>query len=126
MTNSRTGVLDKLELALEEAIMKATKNIEKGIKTVKILAAVAPLLGLLGTVTGMIGTFQSMMLFGSGDPKLMAGGISQALVTTVLGLVAAIPLLLLHSYISEKSKNITEIIEEQTVGLLASKAKAEK
>lgn len=110
---------ENLELALEEAIIKSTKGIEKGIKSIKILAAIAPLLGLLGTVTGMIGTFQSMMLFGSGDPKVMAGGISQALVTTVLGLVAAIPLILLHSIISDKSKTVTEVIEEQSVGLMA-------
>lgn len=115
--------LDNLELALEESIFKATKKIEKGLKTIKILAAVAPLLGLLGTVTGMIGTFQSMMLFGSGDPKVMAGGISQALVTTVLGLIAAIPLILLHSFVSGKSKEVTEVIEEQSIGLMAQRSK---
>ena len=115
----RDKSLENLEIALEEAIFKSTKQIEKGLKTIKVLAAVAPLLGLLGTVTGMISTFQSMMLFGSGDPKVMAGGISQALVTTVLGLVAAIPLILLHSYASSKSRDVTEIIEEQSIGLIA-------
>ena len=95
-----------------------TLNLGKGIKTVKTLAAVAPLLGLLGTVTGMIGTFQAITLFGAGDPKLMAGGISQALVTTVLGLVAAIPLLLLHGSIASKHKNIVEILEEQSTGVI--------
>jgi biopolymer transport protein ExbB len=84
-----------------------------------VLAAVAPLLGLLGTVTGMIATFQSITLFGTGDPKLMAGGISTALVTTVLGLVAAIPLVLLHSFVAGKSKALIEILEEQSAGLIA-------
>ena len=79
----------------------------------------APLLGLLGTVTGMIATFQSITLFGTGDPKLMAGGISQALITTVLGLVCAIPLILLHNMVSTKSRRMIHILEEQSMGLIA-------
>ena len=78
-------------------------------------------MGLLGTVTGMIGTFQSITLFGTGDPKLMAGGISTALITTVLGLVCAIPLLLLHNVIAGKSKELVQTLEEQSAGLLAQK-----
>jgi len=77
------------------------------------------LLGLLGTVTGMIETFQSITLFGTGDPKLMAGGISQALITTVLGLVAAIPLILLHSITASKSRRCINILEEQSAGIIA-------
>lgn len=110
---------ETLEIAIEEAMIIATKNIEKGVKTVKILAAIAPLLGLLGTVTGMIGTFQSMMLFGTGDPKIMAGGISQALVTTVLGLICAIPLILIHSFLASRSKDLTSFIEEKSIGYVA-------
>ena len=111
--------IDTLELKMDEAILRNTPPIERGIGTIKILATVAPLLGLLGTVTGMIATFQSITLFGTGDPKLMAGGISQALITTVLGLVCAIPLLLLHNVVSTKSRKIVQILEEQCTGLIA-------
>ncbi|NNF50816.1 MAG: MotA/TolQ/ExbB proton channel family protein [Gammaproteobacteria bacterium] len=110
---------ETLELKLDEAILKETPKLEKRQAIIKVLAAVAPLLGLLGTVTGMIATFQSITLFGTGDPKLMAGGISTALVTTVLGLVAAIPLVLLHSFVAGKSKALIEILEEQSAGLIA-------
>ena len=89
---------------------------------IKLLAAVAPLLGLLGTVTGMIATFQSISLFGTGDPKLMASGISQALVTTMLGLCVAIPLLFLHSLVSSRSRMLIQILDEQTAGLISRRA----
>ncbi len=111
---------ETLELKLDEAILKETPKLEKRQGFIKILAAVAPLLGLLGTVTGMIETFQMITLFGTGDPKLMAGGISQALVTTMLGLFVAIPLVLLHSFIASKSKTLIEILEEQSAGMIAS------
>ena len=94
---------------------------EKSISTIKLLAAVAPLLGLLGTVIGMIGTFQAITLFGTGDPKLMAGGISQALVTTMLGLIAAVPLLFMHNQLDTRSREIIQIIEEEAIGKIASK-----
>ena len=83
---------------------------------------VAPLLGLLGTVTGMIIVFQAITIFGAGDPKAMAGGISSALVTTVLGLVAAIPTLLLHTFLSGKAKGIMHVLEEQSAGILAERS----
>ena len=86
---------------------------------IKLLAAVAPLLGLLGTVTGMIATFQSISLFGTGDPKLMASGISQALVTTMLGLMVAIPLLFLHSLVASRSRKLVQILDEQSAGILS-------
>ncbi|MEC7275220.1 MAG: MotA/TolQ/ExbB proton channel family protein [Bdellovibrionota bacterium] len=111
--------LETLELKLDETILKTAPVLERGIPTIKILSAVAPLLGLLGTVTGMIATFQSITLFGTGDPKLMAGGISTALITTVLGLVCAIPLLLLHNLVASKSKGLLQILEEQAAGLLS-------
>ena len=82
-------------------------------------------MGLLGTVTGMIGTFQAITLFGTGDPKLMAGGISQALVTTVLGLCAAIPLLLSHSLLSSQVTKITKTVGEQFLAVIATKVKSE-
>ncbi len=124
--SNKTADLETLELKIDEAILKATPPLEKGIGTVKILAAVAPLLGLLGTVTGMIATFQSITLFGTGDPKLMAGGISQALMTTVLGLVCAIPLLLLHNVIANKSKGLVQILEEESAGMIAARAEKSK
>lgn len=116
---NKNADFETLELKIDEEILKSIPPIERGIKNLKILAAVAPLLGLLGTVTGMIATFQSITLFGTGDPKLMAGGISQALITTVLGLVAAIPLIVLHSFISGKSQQLIQIIEEQSAGIIA-------
>lgn len=88
----------------------------------KLLAALAPMLGLLGTVTGMIETFQVITQFGNGDPKVMAGGISMALVTTVLGLVAAMPLLLAHNVLSSQAENIRNILEKQGIGLVAEQA----
>ena len=116
--------LETLEMKLDETILKTAPILERGIPTIKILSAVAPLLGLLGTVTGMIATFQSITLFGTGDPKLMAGGISTALITTVLGLVCAIPLLLLHNVVSAKSKGLIQILEEQAAGLLSKQVDA--
>ena len=111
--------VETLGLKLDDAILKELPRLEWGLNTVKVLAAVSPLLGLLGTVTGMIIVFQQITLFGTGDPKLMAGGISQALVTTVLGLVAAIPLLLLHSLASGQSRSVVQVLEEQAAGIVA-------
>ncbi len=116
---------ETLELKLDEAIMKETPALEKWQVALKVIAAVAPLLGLLGTVIGMIHTFQSITLFGTGDPKLMAGGISQALVTTMLGLFVAIPMVLLHSMVAGRSKNLIEILEEQSAGIIAEQAEKE-
>jgi biopolymer transport protein ExbB len=117
--------VETLELKMDEAIMKETPALETGLVFIKIVSAVAPLLGLLGTVTGMIATFQSITMFGAGDPKLMAGGISQALVTTVLGLVVAIPTLLLHSFVAGISKSIIHVLEEQGAGIIAGHAEKE-
>ena len=99
--------------------MKELPSLERGINFIKLLSSVAPLLGLLGTVTGMIVTFQQITLYGTGDPKLMAGGISQALVTTVLGLLVAIPTTLLHSFTASSAKGIISVLEEQSTGILA-------
>ncbi|XLX39795.1 MotA/TolQ/ExbB proton channel family protein [Ectopseudomonas mendocina] len=111
--------LETLELKLDEAILQETPPLEKGQGLLKLLAAVAPLLGLLGTVTGMIVTFQAITQSGGGDSRLMADGISQALVTTVLGLVVAIPLLFLHSLLASRSKGLIQILEQQSAGLIA-------
>jgi len=114
--------IETLELKLAEAIMAERPAIERGINVVKIISVVAPLAGLLGTVTGMIVTFQQITLFGTGDPKIMAGGISQALVTTVLGLVVAIPTTLLHSFAASSSRGIINVLEEQSTGIVAEKS----
>ena len=111
--------VEALELKLDEEILRNLPSLEKGISTVKVLAAVAPLLGLLGTVVGMIHTFQAITLFGAGDAKMMAGGISEALVTTMLGLIVAVPLLLSHSMLSTRSRRLIKVIEEQSTGYIA-------
>lgn len=110
---------EQKEVIWEEAILKEIPRVEKYNTLIKLLAAISPLLGLLGTVTGMIITFQSITLFGTSDPKLMAGGISTALITTVLGLSVAIPLLFAYTFIAAKSKRIIDVIEHQSIGLIA-------
>ena len=119
---NRDSGLDALSLKLAEAILRETPVLERYQGIIKVFAALAPLLGLLGTVVGMILTFQQLTLFGTGDPKLMAGGISQALMTTVLGLIVAIPLVLLHSLVASTSRGLGEVLEEQSVGLIARRA----
>ena len=111
---------EELEAQLEDILAKASPPLDKNLSVIKLLAAVAPLLGLLGTVIGMIETFQAITLFGTGDPKLMAGGISQALVTTMLGLIAAVPLLFVHNILDSRSRAISQIYEEQAIGFVAS------
>lgn len=118
----RQADLETLELKMGEAILNEAPKLSRGLLFLKIISVVAPLMGLLGTVTGMINTFQAITLFGTGDPKLMAGGISQALVTTVLGLSVAIPTVLLHTIVSGRSKRIIHILEEQSVGIVAEHA----
>lgn len=109
---------EEVELRLHNAVLKETQRLERGFGVIKMLASVAPLLGLLGTVVGMIDTFQAMALFGSGDSRLMAGGISQALITTMLGLGVAIPLLLLYVIAAGRSRRIRQILEQQSAGVL--------
>lgn len=114
--------VETLSLKLDEAILREIPKIERGLVTLAILAAIAPMLGLLGTVSGMIETFQSITLFGTGDPKLMSGGISQALVTTELGLAVAIPILLIHSALSSKSNRLVQILDEESASIVARNA----
>ncbi|MEW9799578.1 MotA/TolQ/ExbB proton channel family protein [Alteromonas sp. CYL-A6] len=113
---------EALELHLTEAILGEVPKLSRNLTVIKIISVVAPLMGLLGTVTGMINTFQAITLFGTGDPKLMAGGISTALVTTVLGLVVAIPMTLLYAMLNTRSKNIVYILQEQASGVIAERA----
>ncbi len=114
--------VEALELHLTEAILGEMPKLSRFLTIIKIISVVAPLMGLLGTVTGMIVTFQQITLFGTGDPKLMAGGISTALVTTVLGLVVAIPTTLLYAMLNTRSKNIVYILQEQASGVIAERA----
>ncbi|XOV88625.1 MAG: MotA/TolQ/ExbB proton channel family protein [Pseudomonadota bacterium] len=115
---------ETLQLKLDEAILKEQPSINARIAFIKIISMVAPLLGLLGTVIGMIVTFQAITLFGTGDPKTMAGGISQALITTVLGLTVAIPTVLLHSIVHSRAQSIMHILTEQSAGLIAEHAES--
>jgi biopolymer transport protein ExbB len=111
--------VETLELKLDEAILHETAPIETGLSFIRVLYVVAPLLGLLGTVVGMIATFQMITMFGTGDPRMMAGGISTALVTTVLGLVVAIPLTLFHAFLQGKARALVQVLEEQAAGIIA-------
>lgn len=110
---------ETLSLKLEEAVLREQGTLDKFLWAIKVVSVAAPLMGLLGTVTGMIRTFQAITLFGTGDPKLMAGGISEALVTTMLGLVVAIPLVLLHSWLRTTSRRLTDVLGEQSAGFVA-------
>lgn len=125
MDNRHLNV-EALELKLGEAILQERLPLERFISSIKIVAVVAPLLGLLGTVTGMINTFQAITLFGTGDPKLMAGGISQALVTTVEGLAVAVPIILIHALVNSRYRHIIMVLEEQSTGLVAALAEKDK
>jgi biopolymer transport protein ExbB len=114
--------VEALELKLGEAILKETPKLNSMLPFLKIISVVAPLLGLLGTVTGMIITFQAITLYGAGDPKLMAGGISTALVTTVLGLCVAIPTVFLHTLVQSRAKRVSQILQEEAAGMLSERA----
>jgi biopolymer transport protein ExbB len=116
---NRLAPVETLERKLDEAVMRETPSLERYQGIIKVIAGVAPLMGLLGTVVGMIRTFQTITLFGSGDPRLMADGISQALVTTVEGLVVAIPLVFMHALMTDRSREVIDILEEQSAGLVA-------
>lgn len=115
---------ETLELKLSEGILKETPKLESGLTLLKIISAIAPLMGLLGTVTGMIITFQAITIFGAGDPKAMAGGISGALITTVLGLLVAIPTVLLHTIVNGRAQRIIHVLNEQTTGIIAEHTEA--
>jgi biopolymer transport protein ExbB len=120
-----TTDVETLELKLGEAILREMPGLNAMLPLLKIVSVVAPLLGLLGTVTGMIVTFQAITLYGAGDPKLMAGGISTALVTTVLGLVVAIPTVFLHTLVSSRARRVSQILQEESAGILAERAEGQ-
>jgi biopolymer transport protein ExbB len=114
-----TANTDGLEVRLQEVVLEEMPRLDKGLGALKLIAAVAPLLGLLGTVVGMINTFQTITLVGNADPKLMAGGISQALMTTVLGLVVAVPLLFSHSFVASRVRQIMVFLSQQSLSHIA-------
>ena len=122
--SNRGSDTETIELKLSEAALKEMPGLTKGLLLIKVISVVAPLMGLLGTVTGMIKTFQVITLYGAGDPKMMAGGISQALMTTVLGLVVAIPMVLLHTIVSGQSRKVINILQSQSAGLVAQHSEA--
>jgi biopolymer transport protein ExbB len=108
-----------VELRISEAVLKEVPSLERFQSFLKLAVAAGPLLGLIGTVIGMILTFQSITESGSSDPKLMAAGISQAMIATVLGLSIAIPLLFMNAWLVSMSKSIVQVLDEQSAGLLA-------
>lgn len=118
----RELTVEDLERKLDEVVIREAGRIESFAWAIKVVSVVAPLMGLLGTVTGMIKTFQSIVLFGTGDPSMMAGGISEALVTTMEGLIVAVPLVLLHSSVRSTGRRIIDILYEQSAGMVASQA----
>ena len=113
---------ETLELKLAEQILIERAEIDQYIWVVRLIAVISPLLGLFGTIIGMINTFQAITLFGTGDPKTMAGGISEALVTTMLGLMCAIPATFMAAALSNYSKGILAVLEEQSTGMVAARA----
>jgi len=119
---NRNADTETLELKLDEAVLKESSKLESLMWIVKTMSVIAPLMGLLGTVTGMIQTFQAITLFGAGDPKMMAGGISEALVTTMLGLTVAIPMVLLYETLANSTRRVTDVLDEQSAGLIAQRA----
>jgi biopolymer transport protein ExbB len=108
-----------VELRISEAVLKEVPPLERFQSFLRLCVSAGPLLGLIGTVVGMIITFQSITESGSSDPKLMASGISQAMIATVLGLSIAIPLLFMNAWLSSLSKSIVQVLDEQSAGLLA-------
>ncbi len=124
--DDKSRSVEALELRLLEAVVDEQASLERGLSMLKLLAALAPMLGLLGTVIGMIETFQVITQFGNGDPKVMASGISMALVTTVLGLVAAMPLLLAHNLLSSQAETIRNLLEKQGIALVAEQAEKDQ
>lgn len=124
--NGVEHIPEALEARLDEALLAEQPRIERGQALIRMLAAIAPLMGLLGTVTGMIVTFQSITVFGTGDPQLMAGGISQALVTTVLGLITAVPLLFAHTALASRSRSLISSMEGRASAVLADRLENER
>ncbi len=104
----RSGQRELDQFILDESVLCINHRLKDRLTFIAVLAAIAPLLGLLGTVTGMIGTFEVMSIFGTGNAKAMAGGISEALITTETGLIVAIPGLYMHHFLSRRVTNLQQ------------------
>lgn len=114
----RNASRDFMEEIMHEQVLTTLPKLERNLGTLAVLGGIAPLLGLLGTVTGMIHTFQLVTIFGSGDAKLLSGGISEALVTTETGLAIAIPVLLMHAFLARRARNIIASLERIAIGIV--------
>jgi biopolymer transport protein ExbB len=123
-TDNRNVDAETLERKLDEAIIRELPPIQRGLGALLVIAEAAPLLGLLGTVSGMVATFQALSMFGAGDAKVVAGGISEALVATIIGLCVAIPALVMHSFLKSRSDAIVQVLDEQAAGMVARLAEA--
>ena len=119
---NKTVDTETLQLKMGEAVLQEMPKITRNISVIQVISVVAPLMGLLGTVIGMIQTFQAITLYGTGDPKIMASGISTALMTTVLGLCVAIPTVLLHALVNQQSLGVIHVLDEQSEGIIAGHA----
>ena len=114
----RAVAREHLEEILHEHVVNVLPQAERHLGTLAVLGGVAPLLGLLGTVTGMIHTFQLVTLFGSGDARMLSGGISEALITTETGLMIAVPVLLVQAFLSRSARAVVATLERQALGLV--------
>jgi biopolymer transport protein ExbB len=103
---------------MHERALATIPTLDRHLGMLAVLGGVAPLLGLLGTVTGMIHTFELVTIFGTGDAKLLSGGITEALVTTETGLIIAVPVLLVHAYLSRRVRGIVTSLEQTVVGFM--------
>jgi biopolymer transport protein ExbB len=106
---------DLIEEVMYEGVLTTRLRLQRMLPFIAICAAAAPLLGLLGTVTGIINTFKLITVFGTGDVKTLSGGISEALITTEYGLMVAIPSLLLHAFLSRKARGVIDQMERAAV-----------
>jgi biopolymer transport protein ExbB len=107
------------ELRISEAVLREVPRLERFQAFLRLAVAAGPLLGLIGTVIGMIITFRAIVASGTSDPRLMAQGIGQAMIATVLGLGIAIPLLFINSGLATLSRSVTQVLDEQSQALLA-------
>ena len=114
----RSESKEYLEELMYEKMLSAKPALERFIALIALTAATAPLLGLLGTVTGMINTFNMITVFGTGDPRMLSGGISEALITTKFGLVVAVPALICHAFVTRKVKGVLGSMEQVSIGFI--------
>ena len=115
---------DLIEEVMFEKLLETRTRLQRGLPFIAVAAASAPLLGLLGTVTGIINTFKLLTVFGSGDVKMLSGGISEALITTEFGLIVAIPTLLSHAFLSRRAKAIVDRMEQLAIAFMSELEKA--